>query len=103
MVEDIDVNEIIFDTFEAMNNWKSVKRVRISSRGVSGFTEDVKHFVIVLCVDVSYLNEESVMNQDNMLIVVDIDDKYLLTWFMFENDAKCVKCCSIPQDHAKTM
>ena len=98
MIASIDVNAIMFDVFEGFRNWKSVEKVSITSRGVSGITEDMKHSVIVLCVDVRYEDQNSVISEQNMLIVIDVDGKYLLSWFMFDGESRCIGQLSATHD-----
>eukprot|EP01084_Bolivina_argentea_P069436 126342_1 len=98
MISEINVNNILFDIFSINNNWKDILSVNISSRGVSGFSADLKHYVIVLCVNVMYRNQENDIVESNILMVVDIERQYVLSWYIFDTENKCVGQLSATTD-----
>jgi len=94
----MNVNEMVLNAFSVADNWKNVFSVNISSRGVSGFTSDLQHYVVAVCVDVVYTKDGTTEETDNVLIIVDIEEAYLLSWFIFESDNKCTGQLSATTD-----
>ena len=93
-----NVNDIIIDTFSDLNEWENILSTNISSRGASGFTSDLKHYVINICVNVIYTTNSNKIQTANILLIIDIDIPYLLSWFIFENEEKCVGQLSATND-----
>merc|ERR1719361_899861 len=75
---------------QSVTGWMNIQSVKITSRGVSGFTADRKYYVIVFCVDMEYDGELGKPEESNVLLVVDVTDKELLSWHEFESKQKCV-------------
>ena len=98
LISDININEIVFNVFSVSDDWISIIYTNINSRGSSGFTSDLNHYVIVLCVNIKYINKQNNAQTTNLLIIVDIDKKYLLSWYKFENELKCIGQISATTD-----